>query len=304
MTSFTFASQFPTAPVSTMPDVAPPLAESHRRSVLKRHSVRVIGQGKPPMLLCNGFGCTQHIWHYLITALAVQHQVIVFDYVGSGESDLSAYSPQKYATLAGYAQDVVEICQALNLREAILVGHSVGATIAMLAANQAPQHFAKVVLLAPSPCYINEPGYYGGFERADLLQVLAAMEVDYKGWTTAFAALLLGPTNTASLGEELANFFCETNSAIARQFARVTFLSDNRADVGRLSIPTLVVQCTDDVAGPPEVGAYLLAHLPQGKLVTLSTAGHCPHLSAPLETLAVLKAFAAPAAAAIKSCLR
>jgi sigma-B regulation protein RsbQ len=267
--------------------------EAQRQAVLKRHSVRVIGQDKPPMLLCNGFGCTQHIWRYLTTALATSHQVIVFDYVGSGESDLSAYSSHKYATLAGYAQDVVEICQALDLREAILVGHSVGATIAMLAAIQAPQHFAKTVLLAPSPYYINEPGYYGGFERADMLQILAAMEEDYQGWSIAFADLLMGPTNVASLGEQLATSFCETDSTIAQQFARVAFLSDNRADVSHLSTRTLVVQCTDDVAGPAEVGAYLLEHLPQGKLVTLSTSGHCPHLSAPLETLAAIQAFAA-----------
>jgi sigma-B regulation protein RsbQ len=217
-----------------------------------------MGQDKPPMLLCNGFGCTQRIWHYLTTALATQYQVIVFDYVGSGESDLNAYSPQKYATLTDYAQDVVEICQALDLRDAILVGHSVGATIGMLAAIQAPQHFAKAVLLAPSPYYLNEPGYYGGFERADMLQVLASMEADYQSWTIAFADLLMGPANVASLGEVLANFFCETDSTIARQFAQVAFLSDNRADVNQLQLRTLVVQCTNDVAGPAEVGAYLL----------------------------------------------
>jgi sigma-B regulation protein RsbQ len=259
--------------------------------ILTRHSVRVIGYGKPPLVLCNGFGCNQGIWHYLTTALAVQHQVILFDYVGSGQSDLSAYDPQKYATLAAYAQDVVEICQALDLQGATLVGHSVGATIAMLAASQAPQYFTSVVLLAPSPYYLNEPTYYGGFERADMLHVLATMEVDYQGWTTAFADLLLGPTNASSMGEELARFFCETDSTIAKQFARVAFLSDHRADVARLSLPTLVVQCTDDVAGPPEVGAYLLRHLPQAQLVTLDTSGHCPHLSAPLQTLAALQAF-------------
>lgn len=259
--------------------------------VLMRHHVRVIGHGKPPILLCNGFGCHQGIWHYLLTALAVHHQVILFDYVGSGQSDLTAYDPQKYATLAAYAQDVVDICQALDLRGATLIGHSVGATIAMLAASQAPEHFTKVVLLAPSPCFLNEPPYYGGFERADLLEVLATMEKDYQGWTMAFADLLMGPTNTSSLGEELASFLCETDSTIAKQFARVTFLADHRADVGRLTLPTLVVQCTDDVAGPPEVGTFLLEHLPHAQLITLNTSGHCPHLSAPMETLAAIRTF-------------
>lgn len=284
--------QLPVTPAYPTTTVAPFMNEARRHRVLQRHSVRIMGQGIP-MLLCNGFGCSQRIWHYLTTALAAHYQVIVFDYVGSGESDLSAYSAQKYASLADYAQDVVEICEALDLREAILVGHSVGATIGMLAAIQAPQYFAKAVLLAPSPYYINEPGYYGGFERTDMLQVLASMQDDYQGWTIAFADLLMGPATMTSLGEELASFFCETDSTIARQFAQVTFLSDNRADVGQLQLRTLVVQCTDDVAGPAEVGAYFLQHLPQGELVTLSTSGHCPHLSAPLETLAAIRAFAA-----------
>jgi sigma-B regulation protein RsbQ len=292
MMSFACSPPLTLSPVSTPVMNTSPMDEAQGRRVLQRHGVRIMGQGKPPMLLCNGFGCTQQIWQYLTTALAVHYQVIVFDYVGSGESDRSAYSPEKYATLTSYAHDVVEICQALDLRNAILVGHSVGATIAMLAAIQAPQHFAKTVLLAPSPCYINEPGYYGGFERDDLLQVLTAMEADYQSWTTTFADLLMGPTSMTSLREELATFFCETDSAIARQFAQVAFLADNRSDVSQLSTPTLVVQCAYDVAGPPEVGAYLLQHLPQGVLVTLRTSGHCPHLSAPLETLAAIQAFA------------
>jgi sigma-B regulation protein RsbQ len=267
------------------------MTAAQRHSILNRHSIRIIGYGKPPMLLCNGFGCNQRIWQYLTIALAVQHQVIVFDYVGSGESDLNAYDPQKYASLVGYAQDVVEICQALDLQDTIIIGHSVGATIALLAASQAPQHFAKAVLLTPSPYYLNEPDYYGGFERADMLQMLATMDAEYLNWTTTFSDLLMGPANESSLGEELAAFFCETDSTIAKQFARVAFLSDNRADLARLHTPTLLVQCTDDIAGPPEVGAYLLRHLPQAQLVTLKTSGHCPHLSAPLETLAAIQAF-------------
>lgn len=281
---------------STAPFTAPErpgaagLTAAQRQRILTRHNVRVIGHGKPPMLLCNGFGCNQRIWQHLTTALAAQHQVIVFDYVGSGESDLGAYDSHKYSTLAGYAQDVVEICQALDLRETVIIGHSVGATIAMLAASQAPQHFAKAVLLAPSPCYINEPGYYGGFEQADILHVLATMETDYRGWATAFADLLMGPAHSY-LGEELAGFFCELDPTVAKQFARVAFLSDNRSDVAQLQLSTLVVQCMDDVAGPPEVGAYLLRHLPQAQLITLDTSGHCPHLSAPLQTLSAIQAF-------------
>lgn len=268
------------------------LSVAQRQYILKRNYVQVIGSNaNPTMMLCNGFGCHQRIWHYLTTALAARYRLVLFDHVGSGQSELAAYKPEKYTTLSAYAQDVVEICQALDIERAILVGHSVGATIAMLAAIQAPGHFEKTILLAPSPYYINESDYYGGFEREDLLQVLAAMAEDYQGWTSSFAGLLLGPRSNASLGEELTSFFCETDSAIAQQFARITFLSDNRADVPKLKLPTLLVQCTDDVAGPPEVGEYLLKHMPQAQLVTLRATGHCPHLSAPLETLAVMNNF-------------
>ena len=243
------------------------------------------------MVLCNGFGCSQQIWQHLIPALAARFQLILFDYVGTGKADLNAYDERKYSTLNGYAQDVVAICQALQLREAVLVGHSVGAMIALLAANQAPEYFTKLVLVAPSPYYLNEPGYYGGFELEDIHQLLALMDEDYHSWTNLFASLLMGPANPASLGEELATYFCETDSAIAKQFARVVFLSDNRSDVSSLRQPALVLQCQQDVAAPAEVGAYLLAHLPNATLVTLQATGHCPHLSAPLETLAAIEAF-------------
>lgn len=267
--------------------VLPNLGEA----VLRRNNVRVIGHGKPPLLLCNGLGYNQRLWQHLTTALAVHHQVILFDHVGSGESEVHAYDTHKYASLQGYAQDLVEICQALNLHQAVLVGHSVGASIAMLAAIQAPGHFSQVVLLTPSPSYINEPGYYGGFERENLQQVLDLMKADYQDWAFMFADLLMGPTSSPALGEELARFFCETDAGIAQQFARVTFFSDNRADVPHLHLPTLVVLCREDVVAPAEVGAYLLQHLPQAQLVTLRTSGHCPQLSAPLETLAAIQVF-------------
>jgi sigma-B regulation protein RsbQ len=279
----------PPYPASAKRD--PPAGAAQRAQVLRRNHVQVIGQGKPPLLLCNGFGCTQHIWNYLLPTLAGTHQVIRFDQVGTGESDLSAYDPSKYATLEGYAQDVIEICQVLDLRDVILVGHSAGAMIGLLAAVQAPHYFAKAVLLAASPCYVNEPGYYGGFERADVLEVLAAMDHHYYRWAGQFADLLIGPGYASSVGEALASSFCQADSTIARQFARVAYLADSRPSVPYLRLPTLLVQCADDVAVPAEVGEYLLAHLPQAQLVTLAATGHCPHLSAPLETLAALHSF-------------
>lgn len=243
------------------------------------------------MLLCNGFGCSQQIWRHMIPALATRYQLILFDYVGVGASELKAYDERKYATLTGYAQDIVEICQALDLRQAIIVGHSVGAIIGLLAANQAPAHFAKLVLVTPSPYYLNEPGYYGGFELDDVHQLLALMDEDYHSWTNMFANLLMGPANPASLGEELASYFCQTDSVIAKQFARVVFLSDNRADISQLHLPTLVLQCQQDVAAPAEVGDYLAEHLPNATVVTLDATGHCPHLSAPLKTLSAMEDF-------------
>lgn len=260
-------------------------------SILKRLNVNAIGAGKPPLLFCNGFNCNQHIWNYLTPVLAKHYQLILFDQMGTGGSDLSAYDAQRYASLASYAQDVVEICQALDLHDAVVIGHSIGAMIGLLAAVQAPQHFSKVVLLAASPCYVNEPGYYGGFERQDLLALLAEMDRNYQSWATTFATLLIGPDQPASLGYELAGYFCQANPTIAKKFARIGFLTDNRADLPHLHLPTLLLQCSEDVAVPDEVSEYLVAHLPQATLVTLQTTGHCPHLSAPFEVVAALREF-------------
>ncbi|WP_220235683.1 alpha/beta fold hydrolase [Hymenobacter ginsengisoli] len=260
-------------------------------SVLKRLHVNVIGEKKPPVLFCNGFNCNQHIWNYLTPALARHYQLVFFDQMGTGGSDVSAYDAQQYATLASYAGDVVAICQALDLHDAVVVGHSIGAMIGLLAAVQAPQHFSKVVLLAATPHYLNEPAYHGGFERADLLALLDEMDRNYQSWATTFATLLIGPGQPASLGYELAGYFCQADPTIAKQFARIGFLADNRADLSRLHLPTLLLQCSEDVAVPEEVSAYMLAHLPQAQLVTLQTTGHCPHLSAPFEVVAALRAF-------------
>lgn len=266
-------------------------APSSTTSVLKRFNVNVIGDKKPALLFINGFNCNQHIWNYLTPALARHYQLVFFDQMGTGGSDVRTYDAQHYTNLASYAQDVVAICQALDLRGAVLVGHSIGAMIGLLAAEQAPQHFAKVVLMAASLYYINEPGYYGGFERADLLALLTDMDRNYQGWATNFATLLLGPDQTASLGYELAGYFCQADPTIAKQFARIGFLTDSRPDLPHLHLPTLLLQCSEDTAVPDEVDAYLLAHLPQAQLVKLHTTGHCPHLSAPFEVVAALREF-------------
>ncbi|RZL10648.1 MAG: alpha/beta hydrolase [Hymenobacter sp.] len=293
MLSFTSAAAVSSPPAISLPCPAAysPAAALTKEQVLRRNHVRIVGHGKPPMLLCNGFGYNQRLWQPLVAALAQHHQVILFDHVGTGGSDPAAYDVDKYAHLAGYAQDLLDICRVLELEKAVLVGHSVGSTIALLAASQAPAHFAQVVLLTPSPCYLNEPGYYGGYERADLDQLLTLLATDSHSWATLFVDLLLGPLASSGLAEELHPCLSPTASPMAQQFARVTFLSDHRADVPRLTLPTLVVQCQQDFIAPAEVGGYLVAHLPTAQLVTLSAAGHCPQLSSPLETLAALRAF-------------
>jgi sigma-B regulation protein RsbQ len=258
-------------------------------AVVQRYNVRSLGTGPSTLLFCNGFSCNQHIWHYLVPALAVHHRLVFFDQVGTGGADPAAYDPQKYATLHGYAQDVVAICAALDLQQVTIVGHSEGALVALLATIEASHYFTQAVLLAVSPSLLNQPGYYGGFDEADLRELLAAAQPNYWHWATALAFLLMGEGQAAALGHELATQFCQADRTIAQQAAYVTFLSDHRADLPRVSVPTHLIQCAEDVAIPAEVNAYLLAHLPQATLTLLPTTGHCPHLSAPRHVLAALQ---------------
>jgi sigma-B regulation protein RsbQ len=277
---------------SSLPAAATALA-LERENVIKRNNVRVIGEGPQTLLFCNGFGCSQQIWRYLSTPLANRHRVVLFDYIGTGETDASACNLEEYDNLNRYAQDVIEICQVLDLRDVVLIGHSVGATISMLAATQAPEYFAKCVLLTATPCYLNKPGYYGGLSLEDVNQMLALLDVDQHSWANLFAGLLVTPEHIPTLGEELIGYFCNLDATVARHFARIAFLADNRADVAHLKKPTLLLQSDDDAITPTEVGAFLMKHLPQATLVTLPTSGHCPHLSVPLETMAAIEAFIA-----------
>lgn len=274
-----------------------PLATA-REAIVRRHNVRIIGEGPQTLLFCNGFGCSQQIWRHLATPLANRYRVVLFDYVGTGETDLSAYNPHEYSSLGRHAQDVVAICRVLELREVVLVGHSLGATIAMLAASQAPHCFAKCVLPTASPCYINKPGYYGGLALEDVNQMLALLDVDQHSWANLFTGLLMAPENVPTLGEELVSYFCNLDNTVARHFARVVFLADNRADVAQLRLPTLLLQCADNAIAPTEVSTFWMKHLPQATLKTLPAVGHCPHLSAPLETMAAIEDFLAPLSAA------
>lgn len=231
------------------------------------------------------------MWRFLTPAFEDQYKVILFDYVGAGQSDQSAYNRTKYSSLQGYADDMLEICKALELENVIFVGHSVSSMIGMLAALKEPAHFEKLIMVGPSPSYINEGDYVGGFSREDIEGLLESLDSNYLGWSSTMAPVIMGNEDRPELGEELTNSFCRTNPDIAKHFAQVTFLSDNRADLERLKIPVLILQCSNDIIAPMEVGHYLNQRIGNSKMQVLEATGHCPHLSAPEETAAAIKAF-------------
>jgi sigma-B regulation protein RsbQ len=264
-------------------------------SVLQRNHVKVSGRGTQPMLFAHGFGCDQNMWRFVAPAFEDDYRVVLFDHVGSGKSDLRAWRREKYARLQGYADDVLEICRELALKEVVFVGHSVSAMIGVLAAAKDPQRFARLVLIGPSPCYLNTGEYRGGFSREDLEGLLDFMDSNYLGWSSAMAPKIIGNPERPELGEELTNSFCRTDPEIAKHFARVTFMSDNRADLAKVSVPSLVLQCSQDIIAGDQVGEYVHRHLPKSRFVHLRATGHCPNLSAPQETIAAMKAFLAAA---------
>ncbi len=263
-------------------------------SVLTRNNVVVHGPASGrPMLFAHGFGCDQNMWRYVWPEFAEEYRIVLFDHVGAGGSDLSAYDRERYSSLRGYADDVLEICQALELSEVVFVGHSVASMIGVLAAAAEPQRFARLVLVGPSPRYIDDDGYTGGFTREDIEGLLESLESNYLGWSAAMAPVIMGNADRTELGDELTNSFCRTDPDIAASFARVTFLSDNRADLARVRTKALVLQCSDDAIAPQAVGEYVHRALPGSTLVQLDAIGHCPNLSAPAETAAAIRAFLA-----------
>ncbi|MFB7172416.1 alpha/beta fold hydrolase [Streptomyces sp. NPDC056254] len=260
----------------------------------RRNNVTVTGNPQgPTVVLAHGFGCDQNMWRLTVPALAADYRVVLFDYVGCGRSDLSAFSEDRYASLDGYAADVVEVCEALDLREAVFVGHSVSAMIGVLAAAAAPERIGALVMVAPSPRYIDDEGYRGGFSVQDIDELLASLESNYLGWSAAMAPLIMGNEDRPELGEELKNSFCATDPDVARVFARTTFLSDSRNDLKSVRVPTLVLECVQDVIAPREVGAFVHDTVPGSTLVTLDATGHCPHLSAAEATNKAITGFLA-----------
>lgn len=257
--------------------------------VLSRNNISIQGAGRRPMMLAHGYGCDQNMWRYFWPAFATDRQIILFDHVGAGRSQLAAYDPAKYASLEGYASDVIEICERLQLTDTEFVGHSVGAMIGVLAAVRRPDLFSHLVLVAPSACYINDGTYVGGFSHADIMSLLDQLDSNHLGWSRAMAPVIMGNPDRPALAEELAESFCRTDPAIAKAFARTTFLSDHRAVVARVLTPTLVLQCSQDPIAPESAGRFVHEHIRGSTFVKLRATGHCPHLSAPQETAGAIR---------------
>ena len=260
-------------------------------SVIVRNNVHVIGRAGPSMVFAHGFGCDQNMWRHVAPEFSKDFRVVLFDHVGAGKSDLSAWSPERYQNLQGYADDVVEILRELDLGKAIFVGHSVSAMIGVLAVRAAPDLFSHLVLVGPSPRYIDDGDYVGGFSEEEIKELLEFLDSNHMGWAESMAPMIMANPDKPDLSAELTNSFCRTDPAIARHFARTTFMADNRADLKHVAVPTLILQCREDIIAPQSVGAYVHAAMPMSQLVTLDATGHCPNLSAPEQTSRAIRKF-------------
>lgn len=260
-------------------------------SHIDKHNVRITGAGDRTMMFAHGFGCDQNMWRHVAPAFEDRFRVALFDYIGAGPTDLSHYDAARYASLDGYAEDVVGLARELGVRDGVFVGHSVSAMIGVLAVRKAPELFSDLVMVGPSPRYIDDEGYVGGFSEAQVHELLEFLDSNHMGWSEAMAPVIMGNKDRPELGDELTNSFCRTDPDVARRFARATFLSDNRADLEGLSTRTLILQCSEDVIAPPAVGEFVHGRLPNSRLVLMEATGHCPNLSAPEETIAAIRAF-------------
>ncbi|MEH7117487.1 alpha/beta hydrolase [Neobacillus vireti] len=262
------------------------------QDIFFRNNVKVKGTGRQSIIFASGFGCDQTVWKAVSEAFEQDYRIILFDYVGSGLSDLSAYDSERYSSLAGYAQDVCDVCSALDLRDAVFVGHSVGSMIGMLASLSHPEYFSHLVMIGPSPCYLNDPPhYYGGFQKEELLGLIDMMEKNYIGWANIFASTVTNNPLRPDVKLRLEDRFCSTDPIIARQFAEAAFFADNRSDLRKVAVPSLILQCSDDIIAPLEVGEYIHQNIPNSVLKTMEATGHCPHMSHPEETVLLIRQY-------------
>ncbi|MGY3551480.1 sigma-B regulation protein RsbQ [Bradyrhizobium sp. USDA 4472] len=259
--------------------------------VLERNNVKVRGAGEQPMMFAHGYGCDQNMWRFVAPAFESDFNTVLFDHVGAGGSDLSAYNKRKYSSLGAYADDVVEIGRGLELHDALFVGHSVSAMIGVLASQKAPGMFGKLILIGPSARYIDDEGYVGGFSAKQIEELLEFLEANHMGWSAQMAPLIMGNPDRPELAEELTNSFCRTDPDIAKAFARVTFTSDNRKDLAGVTVPTLILQCSEDIIASEAVGEFVNRNIPNSRMIVLKATGHCPNLSAPDEVVAAMRTF-------------
>lgn len=264
----------------------------NNQNIMKRNNVKIEGEGGKTLIFAPGFGCDQSVWESVKSAFTDEYRVILFDYVGLGNSDIDSYDRDRYRTLSGYVQDLLDICSSLNLANAIFVGHSVSSMIGMMASIRKPSYFSQLIMIGPSPCYLNDPpSYNGGFEKDDLLGLLDLMEKNYIGWANIFASTLVNHPDNLDVIKDLEDRFCSTDPIIARQFAEATFFSDNRGDLSKVSVPSLIMQCSNDIIAPTSVGEYLHHQIPNSTFQKLKATGHCPHMSHPEETIQVIRQY-------------
>ncbi|WP_296621242.1 alpha/beta hydrolase [Marivirga sp.] len=261
------------------------------KDIISRNYINRLGNGNEPMMFSHGYGCDQNMWRFITPAFEKDYDIILFDHVGSGNSDEQAYNVEKYNDLNGYADDIIEICEVLKLEKVTYVGHSVSSIIGILAAAKRPELFKKLILIGPSPCYINNDEYYGGFSKMDIDELIETLESNYLGWSSSITPVIAGTPGKPEFSEELHNSFCRMNPKIAKHFARVTFLGDNREDLSKVTVPALIIQSHPDIIAPVEVGKFVYKEMPKSSYTQLESPGHCPHLTEPEQTIRAMKSY-------------
>ncbi len=262
-----------------------------KAEIIARNNINITGRGKQTILFAHGFGCDQNMWRFITPAFEENYRLVLFDYVGCGKSDLSAYNEERYSVLDGYAMDIIEIADALELENVLFIGHSVSSMIGVLASIERPKLFKSMIFVCPSPRYMNDNGYVGGFERADLEGLMDVMDNNFIGWANFLAQVVMKNPDQPELAEELEKSFCSIDPKITRRFAEVTFFSDNREDLHKVKVPSLILQCSDDAIAPDEIGEFMAQHVRGSKLSKMKATGHCPHMSHPEETIQLINEF-------------
>ncbi len=260
---------------------------------LRKNNVSISGSGSKTLVFVHGYGCDQSMWRFVAPQFELSHRVVLYDLTGMGQSDLSEYDFKAYRTLQRHADDLTAILEDLEVSDGVLIGHSVGATIACLAALKCPERISALALVAPSPSFMNDAAYTGGFDREALEGLVNLMDENFLGWTSRVTPTIAGEDRAGETAAELTQSFCRTDPAIAKHFGRITFLADHRADMKRVEAPAAIIQCTDDALAPVDVGVWLSENMKRGTLKFIEATGHCPHMTEPAKTTEAIREFLA-----------